>query len=162
MKATLVGVLLCSVGFWFLNTKPAAKVAVISQHKPTQQVNIESDNLLKPAISYEFYSELTKDNYKKQHYVKSNYINSLNPPVKPLHIYAIQVGSFRTTDEANGLRANLMLNGYLANVKKTQLEDATWYRVIVGQYQDIDTANHELAVLQDKLGLGGMIISETK
>jgi cell division septation protein DedD len=66
-------------------------------------------------------------------------------------LYAVQVGSFRSKDQANKLIDELhkeQLNAYIA---RTDLEnDKGWYRVYVGEYVDRDNAEARLALLKPR------------
>lgn len=67
------------------------------------------------------------------------------------NLYAVQVGSFRSKDQANKLIDELhreQLNAYIA---RTDLEsDKGWYRVYVGEYVDRDDAEAKLAGLKPR------------
>ena len=56
--------------------------------------------------------------------------------------YILQVGSFRSPDEADRLRANLVLLGLDASVQTVAIngEDA-WHRVRIGPYRDLVSLN---------------------
>jgi cell division septation protein DedD len=82
-----------------------------------------------------------------------------SPPVNNKHIpaqatrYFLQVASFTQYDDANHLRARLLLEAYNANIQKTSVNGKDWYRVVVGPYKDATTLNQaqsNLATLQYK------------
>jgi len=61
--------------------------------------------------------------------------------------YLLQAGSFRNPDDADQLRASLILQGLAVFVKKIDVNGATWHRVMVGPF-DTDL---KLNRAQDKL-----------
>jgi cell division protein FtsN len=50
--------------------------------------------------------------------------------------YLLQVGSFRTSADAENLRANLAFSGVPGFTEASSVNGATWYRVYVGPYTD--------------------------
>ncbi|MEN1727154.1 MAG: SPOR domain-containing protein [Pseudomonadota bacterium] len=48
--------------------------------------------------------------------------------------YMLQVGSFRSSDDAESLRAQLTLLGLDAAIQSVTVNDSTWHRVRVGPY----------------------------
>ncbi len=48
--------------------------------------------------------------------------------------YMLQVGSFRSSTDAEGLRARLTLLGLDASIQSVTVNDSTWHRVRVGPY----------------------------
>lgn len=54
----------------------------------------------------------------------------------PKGVYYLQVGSFRNLDEANGMRAQVILLGTEASIQSVTLGRDTWHRVRVGPYED--------------------------
>ena len=62
--------------------------------------------------------------------------------------YVIQVGSFKNINDANALRAQLTLQGYVAAISNTHLSNGDlWYRVTIGPINTYNQAN----VLQKQL-----------
>ncbi len=71
--------------------------------------------------------------------------------------YLIQVGSFRSEADADGLRARVTLLGLDASVQTVTVDDATWHRVRVGPFdsaREADGARRRL----DEQGLEGMVL----
>lgn len=54
----------------------------------------------------------------------------------PEGIYYLQAGSFRKIDEANSMRARVILLGTEASIQSVTLDQDTWHRVRVGPYKD--------------------------
>lgn len=66
--------------------------------------------------------------------------------------YLLQAGSFRTRDEADKRRAQLLLSGLAVSVQSAKLANGeTWYRVMVGPFADEATmlkAQKQLAAMK--------------
>jgi cell division protein FtsN len=61
--------------------------------------------------------------------------------------YMLQVGSFRSSSDAESLRAQLTLLGLDASIQSVTVNDSTWHRVRVGPYdgaRDADGARRRL------------------
>ncbi|MEJ8566956.1 SPOR domain-containing protein [Elongatibacter sediminis] len=63
--------------------------------------------------------------------------------------YLLQVGSFRSADDADQLKARLALMGIVAQVQTVTVNDATWHRVRVGPVQGAREADKIRRQLQD-------------
>jgi len=55
--------------------------------------------------------------------------------------YLLQVGSFKSIDEADEMKAQLALTGIEATVQSVKVNDANWYRVRVGPVQGAGKAD---------------------
>ena len=64
--------------------------------------------------------------------------------------YLVQAGSFRLQDDANRLRARLMLTGVSADISINALddEDEVWHRVVVGPFNSKSDAEQTMASLR--------------
>jgi len=49
--------------------------------------------------------------------------------------YLLQVGSFKSAEEADQLKAQLALNGFMATIQSVKVNDASWHRVRLGPVQ---------------------------
>ena len=58
------------------------------------------------------------------------------PPVSTdkAKVYRIQVASFRKEDDANMLRAKLLLTDLPSTIEASEISGETWYRVVVGPF----------------------------
>ncbi len=72
--------------------------------------------------------------------------------------YLIQVGSFRSESDADGLRAQLTLLGLEAEVQTVTVNETTWHRVRVGPYDSARDADAARRRLQDN-GHEAMVLS---
>ncbi len=55
----------------------------------------------------------------------------------PEGVYYLQAGSFRKIDEANSMRARVILLGTEASIQSVTMDRDTWHRVRVGPYTDL-------------------------
>lgn len=55
--------------------------------------------------------------------------------------YLLQVGSFRSADDAEGLRAQVTLLGLSARIQTVTVDDNTWHRVRVGPFDTARSAD---------------------
>lgn len=55
----------------------------------------------------------------------------------PKGIYYLQAGSFRNLDDANGMRARVILLGTEASIQSVTIDRDTWHRVRVGPYKNL-------------------------
>lgn len=55
----------------------------------------------------------------------------------PEGVYYLQVGSFRNLDDANGMRARVILLGTEASIQSVTIDRDTWHRVRVGPYKNL-------------------------
>ena len=64
--------------------------------------------------------------------------------------YLVQAGSFRLQDDANRLRARLVLTGMSADISINTLddEDEVWHRVVVGPFSSKQDAEQTMASLR--------------
>jgi cell division protein FtsN len=63
--------------------------------------------------------------------------------------FLLQAGSFRTLDDAEGMRARLALLGYEARVISADVNGQTMYRVRLGPFAKVDDVNQAKSRLAD-------------
>jgi cell division protein FtsN len=85
-------------------------------------------------------------------------LSGLTPPppppvVKPAAVtqFFLQAGSFRKKEDADKVRAQIILLGQTAAVESGTVKDETWYRVLVGPFSN----REQLTVAQKQLATGG-------
>lgn len=66
---------------------------------------------------------------------------------KPSPTYILQAGSFRSSQDADRMRAQLLLSGLTAYVETVNVKDNPWHRVMVGPFNNRSRLNSA----QDKL-----------
>ncbi|HEB86460.1 MAG TPA: SPOR domain-containing protein [Gammaproteobacteria bacterium] len=74
--------------------------------------------------------------------------------------YILQAGSFRNPAQADRLKAQLAMQGIVANIQPVKINDHdTWYRVRIGPLHDIATLNRTRRRLQ-KNHIASMVVKE--
>jgi cell division protein FtsN len=80
------------------------------------------------------------------------------PAVKDSGVYVLQLGSFRSTDQAEQFKQNLAKMGFMTQLQPiTNSEKETWYRVRIGPYTNLDKLNDIRARLR-KNNLNAMLV----
>jgi len=77
---------------------------------------------------------------------------------EPKGPYMLQVGSFRSATDAEGLRARVTLLGLETRIQTVTVNDATWHRVRVGPYQSARDADGARRRLHEN-GFEAMVLS---
>lgn len=64
-------------------------------------------------------------------------------PAKPVEpgSYVLQVGAFRSFDEADRLKATLALQGIGAHIESVNIKGTTWHRVRIGPFDSMGQLN---------------------
>ncbi len=73
--------------------------------------------------------------------------------------YILQVGSFRTHEQADQLKAKLALQGVEAKIQTVNINRDTWHRVRVGPINNMRTLDKTRRRLQDS-GIAAIVIRE--
>lgn len=69
--------------------------------------------------------------------------------------YLVQVGSFRSEQEAERIKASLTLRGFLVNVSIISQQQTRWYRVVIGPFASRDEAEKaQIAVARTEHVMG--------
>jgi cell division protein FtsN len=71
--------------------------------------------------------------------------------------YLLQVGSFKSAQDADQMKAQLALNGIVAEVQSVTVNDATWHRVRVGPVQGARAADELRRRLQNN-GIDSLVM----
>lgn len=74
--------------------------------------------------------------------------------------WAVQLGAFKTVDEANKVRDRLKNAGFVAYVDKVDAESGTLWRVRAGPEADRGNADKLKGRIKDKLKLDGMVVTQ--
>ena len=81
-----------------------------------------------------------------------------NPSIR----YTLQAGSFRNPAQADRLKAELALQGIVANIQPVKINDHdTWYRVRIGPMHDIATLNRTRKRLREN-NIASIVVKEKK
>lgn len=80
----------------------------------------------------------------------------------PDEIYILQAGSFRQSQDADSLRAQLLLMNFATQIEKTRSSSGeTWHRVLVGPFQSPSKlASARATLLQN--GIDNLVLKRTK
>ena len=68
-------------------------------------------------------------------------------PMPPSHHYALQLAAFRNYQDADELKAKLILQGYPTTISSATVKGTVWYRLSIGPYTTITEAK----IVQAKL-----------
>ncbi len=68
-------------------------------------------------------------------------------PMPPSHHYALQLAAFRNYQDADELKAKLILQGYPTTISSATVKGTVWYRLSIGPY----TTTTEAKIVQAKL-----------
>ena len=74
--------------------------------------------------------------------------------------WAVQLGAFKTVDEANKVRDKLKNAGFVAFVDKAETEGGTLWRVRAGPETDRGNADKLKGRIKDKLKMDGMVVTQ--
>jgi DedD protein len=74
--------------------------------------------------------------------------------------WAVQLGAFRTVEEANKVRDRLKGAGFVAYVDKVDAETGTLWRVRAGPEADRGNADKLKGRIKDKLKMDGMVVTQ--
>lgn len=94
-----------------------------------------------PTQDFGFYGQLKE----KQH--KTPTRAPIKQSTRPSSTYLLQAGSFRSGQDADRMRGELLLSGLDAYVEKVEVKGNPWHRVMVGPF----TNRSRLNSAQDKL-----------
>ena len=133
------------IGFiLYLTTIPAGDElqAVKGDAKKALQIGVDKakeEAAKKPdKPSYEFYKLLENQTVEVPEVEE---YHSTPKDAEDKYQYLLQVGSFRTADDAERLRASLLLEGMDAYQKKADINGSTWHRGYVGPFTDRSKLN---------------------
>lgn len=72
------------------------------------------------------------------------------PPASAPEIFTLQAASFRSANDANRLRAELLLMDIPASTSSSSLADGVWYRVTVGPFTNKAEAERAMTRLREQ------------
>ena len=98
-------------------------------------------NAAKP--SYDFYRLLEKQTVE----VPVGEYKSTPKDAVDAYEYRLQAGSFRSSEDADRMRATLLLDGLPAYTESSTVNGSTWHRVFVGPFSDRSRMNKAQDVL---------------
>ena len=124
----------------YLSTIPASDEATAVK-QDAEQVFQDLAKEAKPAPAkpnYEFYQLLEKQEVKVDK-VKEYVSTPKGAPKK--YVYRLQAASFRNRDDADRMRAELILQGMNAYIESSNINDSSWHRVYVGPFTNRSLMN---------------------
>jgi len=108
----------------------------------------------RPEVTFTFDDELRNSEVLSH---PEDYPALFTDPEEPAAIeYVLQAASFRDVDDANALRASLMLQALPARVSEVRLDNGRWYRVTVGPFSSRVEAQRALTRLREE-NLGAVL-----
>lgn len=128
-------------------TKKEVKSAIKNNKKPSQENESAK-------ADYDFYRLLEE---QKVVVPKVDAYKS-TPKEQVDYQYRLQAASFRSKDDAENLRASLILEGMQAYIQSTEVKGSTWHRIFVGPFDNRSNMNK----VQDKLAARGISPLEFK
>ena len=133
--------------FYLANTPPsdpkAAKAEMQKSLKQSQKQLKEADKKA-PKADYDFY-QLLENNKVEVPKVEAYRSTPREEAID--YQYLLQVASFRSQEDADSLRASLLLEGMPAYTRSINVNNGTWHRVFVGPFDNRSNMNRA----QDKL-----------
>ncbi|SJM92481.1 Sporulation domain-containing protein [Crenothrix polyspora] len=97
---------------------------------------------------FDFYTILPqKEMVVADHEIKTRAREERVGKTKNTH-YVIQAGSFKSSKEADQLRAKLALMGIESKINKAKVGDVIWYRVKIGPYARLDSVKTVMSRLK--------------
>ncbi len=115
----------------------AGGLLYIHKFHPELSTPAEQKTAKKP--TFDFYTMLSsEDGSAPTQHAKP--AQPIKHPVTPSHHYVLQVASFKKYQDADDLKAKLLLQGYHADVEKINNHGDHWYRVVIVGFNDADNA----------------------
>jgi len=124
---------------------PKADAKASAKVEPKADTKVDSKSEPKPAVSADPLGDLAKAKAK-----------TTTPDAEPF-VYFVQVGAYRTPEDAESQRAKLSLTGIDAKITEKEQSGRTVYRVRVGPYEKKDAAESSKAKL-DGAGLDTALV----
>jgi cell division protein FtsN len=126
--------------------------SINEQNNASQAENIESEKSPVAPVSkrtFDFYTILPELEVVVD---KDDQLATTSNKKLPAGKYVLQVGSFKSSDEADSLKAQLALMGVETNIETVKVNTINWHRVRVGPSKDID----QLQTTQKRLRVKNM------
>jgi len=142
-----VGLLIGLMFSGVLHIKSNSKVVwqQLTQHTAQKKASHKHKKSSLPHMPHFDFYTLLPDSEKKQKQVKQQQTrkqmeSTTHPTLENSTYYLLQVGSFRHYSDADKLKAQLTLQGFAVQTQKFMRGNAMWHRVLVGPYQNGETA----------------------
>ena len=79
------------------------------------------------------------------------------PQLGPNHTYLLQLASFQRQEDAEQMKASLIMRGFDAQIKTVSQLGATWYRVVMGPFHSRQLAEKTQADMIKNQRLSGIV-----
>lgn len=122
----------------------------------SNEVIAPAEEELAPPRRYEFFSVLPEVERVVPEREIEQALADVNP--EPATTYTLQAGSFRSSADAESLRAQITLLGLSAQVQSVTVDDESWHRVRVGPFESARAADGARRRLQDN-GMEALVLS---
>lgn len=94
--------------------------------------------------------------------IKKARSNKKTPSKESDNRYILQAGSFRNPAQADHMKAQLAMQGIVANIQPVKINDKdTWYRVRIGPLHDIASLNRTRRRLREN-NIASIVVKEKK
>jgi len=129
--------------------QPPPKTIIQEKIPVPVKVIVKKEPVVKaPEATFEFYTSLPKaqfiiPDHKIKIYKRAERIGKTKKNAR----YTIQVASYRSQEEANKLKVRLLLMGLTPIIEKAKVSNSVWFRVKMGPYNTIKTADNIITQL---------------
>ncbi len=145
------------------------QIAHLINDKPKKiqqaQVQVQANPTL-PKPKFEYYSLLQKEGQpnrkgshpnQKQSTIEVTQANPLMPIAEKQHIYTLQLASYFKKEDAERMKAELILEGHRASIEEYKTANRIVYRLMIGPFKRKTEAEKEQVDLARQLNVMGMI-----
>lgn len=122
-----------------------------TNHRPVNQ-NKNSNNLRHKSLASNKRQEVNKNNPGK-----STKNNTSKVATNKKNSYLIQAASFKYREEAQRMKASLILKGFPANIIVISRDNTNWYRVMIGPYPSKEQALKTNIAIAKSEHVSGMV-----
>ncbi len=133
--------------FWLKDRPEQESIKIVQEAKKEIQANNQAVEEITPQKPrFDFYTllpELEVIIPEGDYEIEADEDKPLPPPkpVKKEGSYRLQAGSFKSLEEADRLRARLALLGVEADIQTVRVNQATWHRVRIGPFNNLNELN---------------------
>ena len=137
-----------AAGIYMKDRTNAAALVEKNKEAPLKGVP-ETPELAADSVSdeYDFYKWLQEQNYRVP---DEDFRGKPKPPPQSIEdpgSYVLQVMSFSTNADADGLKARLALSGIVAHIQEVDVDGKAIHRVLIGPMSDLSNVNRTLSQL---------------
>lgn len=131
--------------------KPPEKIKPVTKPETPKNIKEPVKEKIKPEAHFDFYTILPKAEFVVPDYeVKTRKREERLGKEKTGVEYTVQVGSFRSYNDADSLKAKLLLMGFSPKIEKAVVGSVTWHRVKMGPYKYLASVDAIQSRLKEK------------